>query len=159
MKHQQTTFIHLSLLLAVLLSMLPFPEKISQFMPYWTGLVIIYWSLNRPDKNLILYAFSYGLLLDVLNGSLLGKHGFSMVAITFLVSKFSTQLRMTSIWQLDMIVVALLFNDLLIRSLIDWLAYRHTPEPSALLPLISALIIWPWLKYLLDRIIIGMRTH
>ncbi|WP_395374266.1 rod shape-determining protein MreD [Marinicella sp. W31] len=159
MKPQQTTLIHLSLLLAVLFSMMPFPETIRLFMPYWTGLVIIYWSLNRPDKNLILYAFAYGLLLDILNGSLLGKHGFSMVAITFLVSKFNTQLRMTSIWQLDLIVVVLLLNDLLIRSLIDWLAYQHTPEFNALLPLLSALILWPWLKYLLDRVIIGMRSN
>ncbi len=158
MKNSLSALIHLSLLLALLLSLLPLPTAIERLQPYWLAVVMIYWNLTQPERSNVYVAFFYGVILDVLNGSLLGKHGFSLVAITYIVSKFSKQLKMTSVWQLTAVVVFLLFNDLIIRSAIDWLSDRVVPQWSALLPLLTSALIWPWLYYLLERIRIRRRA-
>lgn len=144
-------FYQLSFLLALLLGVIPWNETIALFQPYWLALIVAYWSL-QSERDVMLTAFSYGLMQDVLSGSLLGKHGISLIAISFLISKSAKKLNMTSFGQLLLMVVAVLFNDLFIRSVIDWSSYRYLPKWTELLPIISAILVWPWLKYLLDRI-------
>ena len=149
---------HLSILGAILLSLLPWPDQLALFQPHWVALLIAYWSLYAANSRVMYVAFGYGLLVDILMGSLLGKHGMSLVALSFLVTKSAKQLRMTSFWQLLMMVLVWLFNDIVIRAVIDWLSYRYNPELSDLLPLVTAALVWPWLKYLMDRIQTNMRS-
>ncbi len=153
-----TLLVHLSLLCSLLLMLIPWPNIIVWFQPHWVALMIAYWSLNASNSRVMYVAFAYGLLTDVLMGSLLGKHGMSLVALSFLVTKSAKQLRMKSIWQLLGMVVVLLFNDILIRSFIDWVSFGYKPKASDLLPLITATLIWPWIKYLLDRLQISIRN-
>lgn len=151
--------IHLSLLMALFLSLIPWPDGLRMFMPQWTAIIIAYWSLHEHNRTVMLLAFFYGLMLDVLMGSLLGKHGMALVALSFLVSKSAKQLRMTSFWQLLLMVLVLLFNDILIRLFIDWVNYKYKPHWHDFLPLISVLFIWPWLHYILNRIDIRVRNR
>ncbi|WP_223787159.1 rod shape-determining protein MreD [Marinicella meishanensis] len=156
---QQTTLLmHLSLLCALLLTLLPWPSQLTIWQPHWLALLIAYWSLYTDDSRVMYVAFAYGLLLDVLMGSLLGKHGMSLVALSFLVTKSAKQLRMTSFWQLLIMVLVWLFNDIVIRAAIDWISFRYQPELLDLLPLLTAAVIWPWLKYLMDRCQTSLRT-
>lgn len=150
---------HLSLLLAMLLMFIPWPEQITVFQPHWLALLIAYWSLNAANNKVMYVAFSYGLLTDILMGSLLGKHGMSLVALSFLVTKSAKQLRMKSIWQLLGMVLVLLFNDIIIRAFIDWASDGYKPELSDFLPLLTAAITWPWIKYFLDRMQVSMRNN
>ncbi len=143
---------HLSLLLALVLMLIPFPDWLQQVQPYWLALVLIYWVMEEPDQAGLFTAFFYGLLLDVLYGSLLGKHGLSLLVIAYLVSQYARQFRMTSFWQLSLIIGGLLLNDLFIRSFIDWLTQGTVPKLSQSLPIISSILVWPWLKWLLDRL-------
>lgn len=155
----QQALVHLSLLVALLLTLIPWPTALQLWMPQWTAMVIAYWSLNNQNRSVMLLAFFYGLLLDVLMGSLLGKHGMALVALSFLVLKSAKQLRMTSFWQLLLMVLVLLFNDLIIRLFIDWASYGYLPKWQDFLPLISVVFIWPWLHYLLNRIDNYLRHH
>ncbi len=100
----------------------------------------------------MLTAFFYSILLDVLYGSLFGKHGFSMVAMVFLISKVHKRLKMTSFWQLALMVGALLLNDAFIRAMIDWLSGRQHFINLNVWQLLSSFLIWPWFKYFMDRI-------
>lgn len=160
MSKQQSnrTFLHLSMLCAVLLTLLPWPDFLTNFQPHWAALMIAYWSLFAANNRVMYVAFGYGLLLDVLMGSLLGKHGMSLVALSFLVTKSAKQLRMTSFWQLLMMVLVWLFNDIVIRAAIDWLSYRYQPKITDLIPLLTAALVWPWLKYLMDRMRTSLRN-
>ncbi len=156
--NQSNLLIHLSILFAILLTLFPWPEKIALFQPHWVALLIAYWSLYAANTKVMFVAFAYGLILDILMGSLLGKHGMSLVALSFLVNKSAKKLRMTSFWQLLMMVMVWLFNDIVIRATIDWISYRYQPQWQDLIPLFTAAFIWPWLKYLLDRIQTSMRN-
>ncbi len=156
--HSNSLFLHLSILCGILLTLIPWPPAVALFQPHWAALMIAYWSLNAANSRVMYVAFVYGLILDVLMGSLLGKHGMSLVALSFLVTKSAKKLRMTSFWQLLMMVLVWLFNDIVIRAAIDWLSYRYQPQLSDLLPLITAALIWPWLKYLMDRLQTSIRN-
>jgi rod shape-determining protein MreD len=158
LKNSSALLMHLSLLCALLMMLIPWPAIMTYFQPHWIALLIAYWSLNAVSSRVIYVAFTYGLLTDILMGSLLGKHGLSLVALSFLVTKSAKQLRMKSIWQLLGMVLILLFNDILIRAAVDWLCYGYQPVMSDLLPLITAALVWPWIKYLLDRMQISIRN-
>jgi len=148
----QQALVHLSLLISMLLTILPWPTTMQLFMPQWIAMVIAYWSLHDHNRSVMFLAFVYGLLLDIMMGSLLGKHGMSLVALSFLVLKSAKQLRMTSFWQLLLMVLVLLFNDLIIRLFIDWVSYGYLPVWQDFLPLLTVVFVWPWLNYLLNRI-------
>jgi len=143
---------HLTLLAALVLMLIPVHGWLKTAQPYWLALVLIYWVMEEPENSGLFTAFFYGLLLDVLYGSLLGKHGLSLLVIAYLVGKYARQFRMTSFWQLSLIVGGLLLNDLFIRSLIDWLTHGSLPRPHDLLPVITGVLVWPWLKLLLDHL-------
>lgn len=149
---------HLSLLGSLLMMLVPWSAIISLFQPHWIALLIAYWSLNATSNRVIYVAFAYGLLTDILMGSLLGKHGMSLVALSFLVTKSAKQLRMKSIWQMLGMVLVLLFNDILIRAVIDWVSFGYKPVVTDLFPLLTAALVWPWIKYLLDRFQISLRN-
>jgi rod shape-determining protein MreD len=157
-RNDSTRLMHASMLMALLLSLIPWPPMMLMLQPHWVALMVAYWSLNAASSRAMYLAFAYGLLLDILMGSLLGKHGMSLVALSFLVTKSARQLRMTSVGQLLGMVLVLLFNDIIIRAIIDWVSYGYTPTAGDLLPLLTAALIWPWLKYLLDRFQVAVRN-
>lgn len=158
MQSTSTLLMHLSLLCSLLLMLIPWPPTIALFQPHWIALLIAYWSLNAANSRVMYVAFGYGLLTDILMGSLLGKHGMSLVALSFLVTKSAKQLRMKSIWQLLGMVLVLLFNDILIRAFIDWVGHTYKPKLTDFIPLLTATLLWPWIKYLLDRFQISLRN-
>jgi len=152
MKHHSGKLIHISVIICLLLMLIPWSPFIISLQPYWLALIIIYWSIESPSRFGMFSAFSYSILLDILYGSLFGKHGFSMVALVFIISKIHKRLKMTSFWQLSMMVGALLLNDAFIRSVIDWLASGISTLSFNVFPIISSILIWPWFKYFMDRL-------
>jgi rod shape-determining protein MreD len=152
MKHYSNKVIHLSITVCLILMLIPWHGWLKTIQPYWLALAIIYWSIEAPRKCGLFTAFFYSILLDVLYGSLFGKHGFSMVAMVFIISKIHKRLKMTSFWQLSLMIGALLLNDAFIRTVIDWLSVQNYSLSSNLWQVLSSIFIWPWFKYTLDRL-------
>jgi len=132
--------------------LIPWQGWAKTVQPYWLALVIVYWSIEAPKHCGIFTAFFYSILLDILYGSLLGKHGFSMVAMVFLITKIHKRLKMTSFWQLALMVGALLLNDAFIRTMIDWLSNNHNTISINLYSVITTILLWPWFKYIMDKL-------
>ena len=65
-------WIYFSLVLAMVVDNFIFPESILHWKPLLTLLVLIYWNMALPDKVGILEALFVGLIMDLLNGSILG---------------------------------------------------------------------------------------
>ena len=149
---RQRTLVLLTMILAMLLSMVPVPEVLALFKPYWVALVIIYWSLETRHTISLGGAFLVGLLLDVMSGSLMGLHALSLVIIVFLVQRFRSRLRFFPPWQQALSVLGLLVNDRIILMWITMLLGEPTPTWEYWLPPLIGMALWPWIFLLLDRV-------
>jgi len=153
MKHnrESRSLIFLTIVMAILLALIPLPDLLMPFKPYWLALVIIYWSLETQDMISMGLAFLVGLALDIVSGSLLGLHALSLVVMVFLVQHFRPRLRFFPPWQQALSVLGLLVNDRIILIWITVLLGEPLPTWQYWLPPLLGMALWPWLFLLLDR--------
>jgi len=156
---ESRSLIWLTIVTALLLAMLPLPDFLAPFKPYWVALVMIYWSLETRSMISLGLAFIVGLLLDILSGSLLGMHALSLVIMVFLVQRFRFRLRFFPPWQQAFSVLGLLANDRIILIWITALLGEPMPTWKYWLPPLIGVAIWPWLFLLLDRLRARVRRH
>lgn len=142
-----------SLLVAALLSLLPLPDALSAVRPYWLALVLIFWVLEAPTQVGFGLVFAFGVLADVLYGTLLGEQALRLCVILFLVLRFRPRLRFFPLSQQALAVGLLLLNDRVITMAIRLLSGEGTPSLSFwIAPLIGALV-WPWIFLLMDQLL------
>ena len=151
--------IFLTILAAVLFSLIPLPGVLAPFKPYWVALVVIYWSLETQDIISLGMAFLIGLVLDILSGSLMGMHALSLVIMVFLVQHFRPRLRFFPPWQQALSVFGLLVNDRIILIWITMLLGEPLPTWKYWLAPLIGMALWPWLFLLLDRVRAMSRQH
>jgi rod shape-determining protein MreD len=144
-----TWVIVLSILVALLLTILPLPMWARWLRPLWSLLVVSYWAIALEDKVSVGIAFVVGVLLDILGGSLFGEHALLMVLCVFVMIKLRRQIRFFPMWQQSVLIFILaLFYQLgvfIIQSLVQ-------EQPSSLLfwlPSITTAILWPWIFIIL----------
>jgi rod shape-determining protein MreD len=151
-RRESRSLVFMTIMVAVLLSLLPLPEFLLPFKPYWVALVVIYWSLETHDMISMGLAFLIGLVVDILSGSLMGLHALSLVVMVFLVQRFRPRLRFFPPWQQALSVLGLLVNDRIILIWITALLGEPLPTWKFWLPPLVGMAMWPWLFLLLDRI-------
>ena len=156
---ESRSLIFLTIMAAVLLSLLQMPEILSPFIPYWVAMVVIYWSLETRGIISLGQAFLIGLVLDVLSGSLMGLHALSLVIMVFLVQHFRSRLRFFPPWQQAFSILGLLVNDRIILIWITVLLGESLPTWEYWLPPLVGMAIWPWLFLGLDRLRARVRHH
>ena len=141
------------MLLALMLVMLPLPEWIQAFRPDWLTLVLIYWVLAMPERLGIVFAWIFGLLLDVTQGAILGQHAVSLVLVAFIVQLQYQRIRVFSLLQQALVVFALLMLKQLIILWVNGIV-GQAPENIIhyFLPSVVGAVIWPWLFVVLRDI-------
>ena len=148
-----------TLIVAIVLTLVSLPPALDALRPYWVALVLIYWCLDTQGLVTLGIAFSIGLLLDLLTGSLLGLHALSLVILVYLVTRFRARLRFFPTWQQALSVFALLLND---RIILLWIvSLRGDPLPSLGFwwPPIVGTLMWLPVFLLIDRFRSNMRRH
>lgn len=142
----------LTLLLALIASIMPLPIGIDAFRPDWVLVVLIYWCLATPTKVNVITAWLFGFILDVLLGSTLGIHAGAMALSVFIVADNFQKIRNFSLWQQSLIVGVL---SALYHLIVFWLQRFLSDAvflPSYLYPVITSIIIWPWIFLLLRKV-------
>jgi len=142
----------LTLLIALMASIMPMPLSIDAFRPDWVLVTLLYWSLAMPSKVNVITAWVMGFILDVLLGSILGIHAAAMAVSVYIIVVNFQKIRNFSLWQQAIIVG---FSAALYHLIVFWLQ-RFLGDvvflPSYLYPVITTIILWPWLFLLLRRI-------
>jgi rod shape-determining protein MreD len=141
-----------SFLAALVLSILPWPVWTEQFRPDWVALVLIYWCMALPTRVGVGTAWSVGLMLDVLYGSMLGENALAKSLIAFLAVRFHLQLRMFPRWQQAVVVLLLVAANNLLVLWIKNLAGQAPATWGYLTPSIVSMLLWPWLFVILRDI-------
>lgn len=145
--------IALSFMVAYLLAIVPFPEWAMNYRPEWVPMVLIYWVMALPFRVGIGSAWCAGIVLDILEGSVLGLNAMSLVIIAYVTLSLHQRLRMFSSLQQSGLVFALVGLNLM---LCHWLKIITSGSVnSSLMFLMAALtsaVIWPSLFHLLRQI-------
>jgi len=139
-------------LVAIVLTILPWPVWTEQFRPDWVAMVLIYWCMALPGRVGVGTGFVAGLVLDVLYGSMLGENALAKSLIAFLTVYFHLQLRMFPRWQQAVVVLILVAANNLLLLWIKHLAGASPSTWSYITPSIVSMIIWPWLFVILRDI-------
>ena len=141
--------IALSFIVALILAVLPLPEWAQAYRPNWTALVMLYWCMALPERVGVGTAWGLGLLLDVLQGAVLGQYAMTMAILAFLMLNLHRRVRVFPLWQQSVVVGVLL---VLHQALTLWIRGIVGETPDALthwMPVIGGALFWPWIFILL----------
>lgn len=135
--------------LAVLFDLMPFSGELFFWLPEATALMLLYWTLNRPQSVGVGVAFCCGLLIDIGSAGPLAQHALSYMLMTFTVQHYQRQISLHSYdWQSVAVFFALLGNQtalVLIRLIYD---HRWAGLLGFIAPFVGALL-WPLLNKLM----------
>jgi rod shape-determining protein MreD len=147
-----------SIIVSLMLMLMPLPQALTPLKPYWPALVLIYWSLEAPDRTSIGLAFLVGLAADLLDGALLGEQALRLAALTFIVLRFRARLRFFPMWQQALAVLVLLLNDRILLLLVRLFAGDPRPPSSFWLAPFTGTIAWPFVFLLIDDVRARLRA-
>ena len=134
-----------TMLLALMLSIIPLPDWAEILRPDWVALVMIYWAMAMPEKVGVTFAWIFGLLLDVAQGSVLGQHALGLVLITYVVLTQYSRMRVFSLLQQAMVVFLLLFIKQLLVLWVNGMMGLTPYFSSYFVPSLIGAVLWPWL--------------
>ncbi len=146
---QRYTVIVLSLLIALLLSIMPMPGWTVWLRPKWVALVLIYWVMARPDKVGIGSAFLVGLLQDLLEGVPLGQNALALSIIAYCVLSLYQRLRLFKLWQQAAFVGLLLVIEQLVAIWVQTLTRTTHLSWYWLLTCAVSILLWPAVFFVL----------
>ena len=144
-KERGNWVIVMSFVVALMLMALPMPDWAGIWRPAWVALVLIYWCMALPNRIGIMVAFTLGIFLDVLSGTLLGQNALALGVVAFITLQFYQRVRVLPLWQQGITVFGLAFVH---QVLILWInGIQGMPVSFSAYwasPLIS-MVLWPWI--------------
>jgi len=148
-----------SLLVALLLSVLPMPGALAELRPYWLALVLSYWVLETPHRAGLGLAFCMGLVADLISGSLLGEQALRLCVLAFILLRFRARLRFFPLWQQSLAMLALLLNDRVVVLMVRGFTGEGIPPWSFWIAPGIGMLLWPWVFLLLDDLRLKLRPR
>jgi rod shape-determining protein MreD len=135
----------MTIIIAIILTVLPLPGWAESFRPAWLLMVVIYWAIALPHRVGIGIAWISGLILDVIQGTLLGENALIFICLTYIAIKIHRQIRMFSLLgQAGIIFLLMVLNQILVFWLQGLQGIGISGEWFWASALVSA-CLWPWL--------------
>ena len=146
----------LSFAIAFLLAIVPFPEWALNYRPQWVVMVLIYWAMALPYRIGIGFAWVTGVMVDILEGSMLGLNALSLTVLVYITLNLHQRLRMFSAVQQSGLVLALAGLHML---MVHWMKIATNQTVSSnlffLLGSLSSAFLWPWVFVALRQLRLG----
>ena len=150
------SLISLSLIFFILVDLISFPQTADQIKPSFFLLGFIYWNIALPEKMNLYFAFTFGLLMDFIQGTVLGVYPLILIIISYLSQRFFYQFRAFKFVQQAFIIflIFLIFRFFIALDLndADPNSFSLVDKNYALLSLVFALLnslIWVPVFYIL----------
>ena len=137
---------------AAALMSLPLPDMLTPLRPPWATLVVIYWTMMWPRQISLGSAWVTGLILDVLQGSVLGQHALALTMVSYITMRFHLQIRIFPLWQLTATVFALLLAEAFILFWIDGVAGHPATGYARWTQALTGAVLWPLVMAPMDRL-------
>lgn len=155
MRAQSPWILPLSVLAALLLSLLPLPPELAPLRPYWLALVLAYWVIEAPQRVDVGFAFAIGLVADLATGGLLGEQALRLVVMAFILQRFRARLRFFPLSQQALAIGALLLNDRILAAGLHLVLGAPMLAPMYWFAPLIGLLLWAPVFLLLDALRLG----
>ena len=136
-------FVWSIMLLTTMMTIMPLPEFFHGIRIEWVSLAIIFFSMMNVSLMGVITAWTIGLLLDLLQGGLLGENALILSIISYLSYRFRFQVRVYPDWQLMIVTLIFLSFGNLISLWIRGFSGRMLFVTEEWLSIFIAALIWP----------------
>ena len=133
----------LSVLVALILTVLPLPPWLDVVRPAFLVLTVIYWSVNAPRAGGLAIGFFAGLLLDLFQGPVLGEHALALSLITYIAVREHQRIRSKPAIQQALIVFAALILYEVVLFMIDGWTGNPVTSPLRWVHTVTGALLWP----------------
>ena len=140
----------ITLVIALMLSVVPLPDWLKAFRPDWLALVLIYWAMTLPRTWSVGSAWLVGLVLDVAQGTLLGQHALALALVVFVTVRMHLLMRVFPMSQLTATVFSLLALYQFLLFWINGVVGLSVAPIQYWGPVISGTLMWPLVASLLN---------
>ena len=140
---QQLVFLCVSFFLALYLYLIPLPESLANFKPQWCVLTFIYWNIAIPHRIGVLLAFGLGLILDIIEGGILGRHAIALLVVHLICAFGYQRIRVFTNFQQCLLIFGVIGIYLVIFY---WFGtfFNNTGKSIAFLgSALSSAVVWP----------------
>jgi rod shape-determining protein MreD len=142
--------VFVSILVALVLTILPLPHWLEVLRPDLVLLVVIYWSLTAPRFAGLTFAWLCGFSVDVIHGMVFGQHALAFLVVATITHTYQLRMRIFPIWQQAFAVFLLLFlyqftvfwiDGIIGEAVVTWLRW---------VPVLTGALLWPIVVAVLD---------
>ncbi len=145
--------IGLTLFIALVLSAVHLPENwpgwLGWLRPHWTALFVFFWVLHFPNRLGLIWAWVFGLLLDVLLADPLGLNALLLATITYITWTLYERLRMYTTLQQCVVVFLLVLVTEIVRILVHLLWLERDVSILVAMSAVMSALIWPPIEAIL----------
>ncbi len=141
-----------TIIIALMLTMVPLPASVDPFRPDWIALILIFWAISVPASYGVGVAWVVGIILDVTQGTLLGQHALALCVVVFVTAKFHLLMRVFPLLQLTATVFALLSLYQFLLFWINGVAGVTAPTSVYWGPVLTGALLWPLLYTFLSGV-------
>lgn len=141
---RSSLIIGLTILVALLLSVMPMPAALELGRPMWLAMVLAYWVMALPHRVGLLTAWVTGLATDVLYGQLFGQHALVMTLVAWMMLLLYQRIRRFPLWQQSLVMLPVLGIAQMLLLWLNSLTGNRPPTLLFLLPAVVSAILWPW---------------
>ena len=141
-----------SFAVAFMLAVIPLPHTMLWARPEWVTLVLIYWVIALPQRIGILTSFLVGLLLDSLEGAVLGQNALSLSVVAYLALVLYQRIRQFNMWQQAAVVFMMVGINQMVGQWLQNFSGMNAASPLFLMPVAISALLWPGVMALLRQL-------
>ena len=134
---------------ALILAVVPVPGWLAWGRPEWVVLVLVYWVIALPQRVGLITALLLGLMLDIVEGAVMGQNAFALIVVALLALLLYQRLRVFSLTQQAGVVFVLAGINQMICQWVQNLEGAGADTLLFLLPAFSSALLWPFVLHLL----------
>jgi rod shape-determining protein MreD len=149
--------IALSIIFAVLLSVIPVPFDWRIWRPEFVALLVVYWATYSPEHFGVFSAWLCGILLDVVSLATLGEHALGLMVVAYIASLAYQRIRSYALWQQSAWALILIGVYQLFTNWASGLVGKSIETIDFLGAAALTALFWPLLVVVLRKIKIRFR--
>ncbi|TQR73151.1 rod shape-determining protein MreD [Acinetobacter sp. RF14B] len=141
----------ISVILASILMVYPLSYTLSGWRPLFMLMVMLFWVLCQPTWCGIWFAFATGIFADLLLDAPLGLNALSFILIAFLARFLTRERRILTFSNLWIITAIAIVAHLMLIFFAQILASLQFSFARHWIPVLTSILVWPVLYYMLKK--------